>query len=306
MKILLTGATGFIGSHIAEVLLNNGFELILTKRSQSSLLNCTSFLGKVTFIDTDNADWFIEVCNLAPSMIIHAAWNGVLSKDRDTWESQLSNIDLVTKLLFIAEKCHITKFIGLGSQAEYGLYSGVISEKDPINPTTKYGYLKIALSHQISSYCELNKINWYWLRIFSVFGERESENWLIPSVIIRMLNEEKQMDFTLGEQQYAYLYVRDLANAILKVCSINGPSGIYNISSSKAISLRKLLLIIRDKINPAFKLNFGVLPYRINQSMHIEGNSSKFISKYGSFEESSIECVLDQVINYYKSSNETI
>lgn len=176
MKILLTGATGFIGSHIAEILLSNGFELILTKRSQSSLFNCTSFLNKVIFINTDNADWLIEVCNLTPSVIIHAAWNGVLSKDRDTWRSQLSNIDLVTKLLFIAEKCHVTKFIGLGSQAEYGLYSGVISEKCPINPTTEYGCLKIATSQQISSYCELNKINWYWLRIFSVFGERESDS----------------------------------------------------------------------------------------------------------------------------------
>lgn len=305
MKILLTGATGFIGSHIAEVLLSNGFKLILTKRSQSSLLNCTSFLSKVTFIDIDNADWFIEVCNLAPSMIIHAAWNGVLSNDRETWKSQLSNIDLVTKLLFIAEKCHVIKFIGLGSQAEYGLYSGVISEKDPINPTTKYGCLKIAVSQQISSHCELNKIDWYWLRIFSVFGERESDSWLIPSVIIRMLNGEKEMDFTLGEQQYAYLYVRDLANAILKTCLIDGPSGIYNISSSQAISLKELLLTLRDKINPSFKLNFGVLSYRINQPMHIEGDSSKFISEYGFFEKNPIKFTLDQVINSYRSANET-
>lgn len=120
-----------------------------------------------------------------------------------------------------------------------------------------------------------------------------------------MLNGEKEMDFTLGEQQYAYLYIRDLANAVLKTCLIDGPSGIYNISSSKAISLKELLLTLRDKINPSFKLNFGVLPYRINQPMHIEGDSSKFISEYGCFEESSMEYILDQVINYYKNSNET-
>lgn len=299
MKILLTGATGFLGSHIAENLLGNGFELILTKRKNSSFDNCQSFLSSVIWVNTDSDLWIDEVIKFNPDIIIHAAWNGVSSSNREDWDSQLSNIDYIYFLLKIAKMCSIDKFISLGSQAEYGQFEGKISEDYPLNPSTSYGVVKLAVSEMLKVFCEDNTINWYWLRVFSVFGEREDEKWLIPSVIKKMLSEQNEMDFTLGEQKYAYLYVGDFAESISNIVMKDAPSGIYNISSDNAICLKDLLVSIKDVVNPMFNLKFGALAYRPNQSMHIEGDSSKFNKIFGRIETSDFKIKLDRVIHSY-------
>lgn len=302
MKILLTGATGFLGSHIAESLISHKFELILTKRESSSFKNCQSFYSLVNWVSTDSALWIEKIIELKPDIIVHAAWNGVSSLKRDDWKSQLTNIDFMYQLLKIAEKSSIKKFISLGSQAEYGQFEGKITEEYSLNPTSSYGAIKLAESELIKVFCTEHKISWYWLRVFSVFGERENGKWLIPSVIKKMLSESKEMDLTLCEQQYAYLYVKDFADAITNVVIQDANSGIYNISSNNPILLKELLVFIRNNVNPDFNLKFGALPYRSNQSMHIEGDSSKFNIAFGQINSSDFEKKLEQVINFYKKS----
>jgi len=301
MKILLTGATGFLGSHIAENLLENGFELILTKRNNSNLKNCQSFSSNVAWVNTDEDLWIDEVINFNPRIIIHSAWNGVSSSNREDWESQLSNIDYMYFLLKIAKECNIDKFISLGSQAEYGMFEGRISENYPLNPTTSYGVVKLAASRILKIFCEDNDIKWYWLRVFSVFGEREDEKWLIPSVIKTMLTEQTQMNFTPCEQKYAYLYVRDFAQSITNVVIANGSSGIYNLSSDNPLSLQDIIVMIKDRVNPCFKLNFGQLAYRENQSMHIEGDSTKFNSEFDKIDSANFIIKLNKVIDSFKN-----
>ena len=87
--ILITGATGFLGSHIAEELINQGFNVIALKRSTSNLWRCNGFSDKIKWIYSDNlinAEPEIIKCN--PDILIHAAWNGVKAIDRDSWNEQ--------------------------------------------------------------------------------------------------------------------------------------------------------------------------------------------------------------------------
>lgn len=301
MKILLTGATGFLGSHITENLIAHNFELILTKREGSSLNNCQSFYNKVKWINTDSGLWVDEIIKFKPDMIIHAAWNGVSSSTREDWKSQLTNIDFMYQLLRIAERSNIKKFISLGSQAEYGQFDGKITEDYPLNPTSSYGAIKLAVSELLKAFCTEHQINWYWLRVFSVFGERENERWLIPSVIKKMLSDSHEMDFTFGEQKYAYLYVADFAAAITNVVIKDAPSGIYNLSSDNPLSLKELLKMIRGIVKPDFDLKFGSIPYRTNQSMHIEGDSTQFNRAFGQIDSSDFSVKLEQVINSYRN-----
>ncbi|MCY6294831.1 NAD(P)-dependent oxidoreductase [Bacteroides fragilis] len=166
MKILLTGATGFLGSHIAEALLANDVNLMITKRSMSSLNNCTSFIDHVQVINSDNPIWISQACSFSPDIIIHSAWTGVLSGNRDDWPVQLSNIDFMNSLLYIAEKSNVSKFIALGSQAEYGDFDGIVSENAGLFPVNSYGYVKSMVSRMVGSFCDLRGIDWYWLRVF--------------------------------------------------------------------------------------------------------------------------------------------
>lgn len=306
MRILLTGATGFLGSHIAETLLRHEVKLMIVKRKTSSLDYCAAFINDVQIVDLDESFWISQVCSFSPEIIIHSAWTGVVSNYRNDWQIQLSNVEFVNSLLYIAEKCNIAKFIALGSQAEYGEVDGIVSESEGLYPVNNYGRIKTLLSRVIGSFCDLHGIDWFWLRIFSVYGERESNQWLIPSVINKILADEKGMDFTLGQQKYAYLYVKDLAGAVAKVCFQNATRGIYNISASVTIELRELIKSLRDKLNPNFELRFGTLPYRSNQSMLVQGDISKFVKSFGQFEHTPLNTGIDYTIAYYKKQYEII
>jgi len=298
-KIFITGISGFLGSQIAKLLLNNGHKIIATKRSDSNLWRCEEFIQDIIWINTGEKNWDLKIIEFKPEIIIHSAWSGVSASERDNWEVQLSNINFTLTLLQVAKKCEVKKFIGFGSQAEYGNFSGIIDENYLLKPNSAYASSKIAVSQIINDFCSINCINWYWFRLFSFFGELESNNWFIPTLIDKILKEQK-IDMTPGEQKYAYMYVEDLANLINKIILTNVNSGIYNISSSNAISLVELTNKILGLIKPrTSNINFGALPYRENQSMHIQGLTLKIEQELGQkIIETRFDEALSRVVNY--------
>ena len=299
-KIFLTGITGFLGSNIAEFLIEHGHCVVAVYRLGSSRELCENYLDKVSWIILDENDkWVDEVIEKRPDVVVHSAWIGVGHKDRDDWQVQFLNIGFLEKLLLIAGKSSATKFIGLGSQAEYGVFDGCVDEMHQLNAKDAYGSVKIICSEIVKRYSGAHEFDWYWLRLFSFFGKGESENWLIPSLVKKILSGD-HMDLTAGEQKYAYLYVNDLGVAINNIIINNGISGFYNISGKTLIPLKYLVENIKEKINPSFKLNFGILPYRTNQSMHLQGDPSKFIEEFGEFEVSDFDGSLLRTIEYLK------
>src|SRR5215217_7918065 len=134
-KILITGITGFLGSHIAENLVSSGAQVMGLKRSNSDTWRCKNFEDKVEWLDFDNLDSGKSEITLNSSItVIHCAWIGVESKDRDNWLIQSSNIELLVKLLDLHNHVKIEKFIFLGSQAEYGLVNGKVDENYDVSP----------------------------------------------------------------------------------------------------------------------------------------------------------------------------
>ena len=300
-KIFITGATGFLGSHIAEHLVNNNLEVIALKRTGSDTSRCKEFEEKINWIELDSAEaWKSKVKDIRPDIIIHCAWIGVEADDRNSWTKQLKNIAFQMSLLEIAESVNLKKFLILGSQAEYGYINEKVNEDRLTNANTAYGSVKLACLEIFKSFCEQKSINWVWLRVFSVFGEREDHKWLIPSLVKKIYTSE-EMDLTAGEQKYAYMYVKDFSTVIFTIISKDINPGIYNISSNKLHRLKTLVESIRERINPNFKLNFGALPYRDKQPMHIEGDISKLTDQIGPINFTDFNVALSNTIKYYSS-----
>jgi nucleoside-diphosphate-sugar epimerase len=300
-KVLISGVTGFLGSYIAESLIDHHDQVIGLKRSTSDLHRCKNFLNKITWINGDDTDWKQQVIHHQPNILIHSAWAGVSADKRTEWKEQLSNLNLVLDLLQVGSELKVSKFIGLGSQAEYGTFSGKVDESYPTNPNTAYGAVKLMASVLIKSFCEANSINWYWLRLFPMFGEKEDGSWLIPSVIKSILHKNS-MDLTPAMQKYAYLYVKDFAEYVSLLVHkdlASATCGVYNISSDNAVTLKYLIEKIRDGINSTVALNFGSLPYRPYQSMHLEGDMSKFSSNIGKIDLHNFDETLQRTIDYY-------
>lgn len=296
-KVLITGITGFLGSQIAQELNDNGFELIAIKRNSSDLSRCSEFSENVNWIDLSD-NWEEQIIDLKPQIIIHSAWEGVGAVDRDNWQVQMNNLQLTLKLLSIAKEVNVEKFVGFGSQAEYGAFSGIIDEDYIIDPKSAYGLSKYLCSQTIKVFCEQNNMDWYWLRLFSFFGEKEASNWFIPT-LIKNISENKPMDMTPGEQRYAYMYIGDLAAIIIKLVNSSANSGVYNLSSKQSVSLKEIVEKIINIINPIKpQVNFGAMPYRENQPMLIQGTVSKLEGEIGEFSETSLDVNLKNVVEY--------
>jgi nucleoside-diphosphate-sugar epimerase len=281
--IVLTGVNGFIGSNIAIYFLSNNYKVIGLVRSTSNLSRCKNFISDTNFtlLNYDSKNLTDVLKSQNNTVLIHTAWQGVTSQDRADWAIQFKNLEFGFKLLQLAKECSISKMIALGSQAEYGRFEGRVDENYICNPDTQYGFFKNLLSQMWSRYCDENKIKWYWLRLFSVYGMMEDENWFITNLIKR-LQKNEDVELTAGEQKYDYLFVEDLAKNIESVINsaIDNLSGFYNLSSNEHIQLKEVACIIKELISSNGELLFGKIPYRQNQIMHMEGNSNKFKNKF--------------------------
>lgn len=295
MRILITGATGFLGYHVVKQALAQGHDVLCLKRKTSKNPFNDVENKRITWFDFEDKDYKEIVARFAPEILVHGAWGGVNAADRNDEQLQIKNVEFS---MFITRLYPYKQIISMGSQDEYGPIDEIVEETHILNPITQYGKKKIEYCKLLTEYCKNNQIEMHWLRIFNMYGTKQASNWIIPAVMNRCLNGEKEMDTTKGEQKYAYLYAEDFGKAVVSMFGVKGVSGIYNISSSNPISLKELFNMIKKLTNSSIKFNYGAIPYRLGQSMMICGNAAKFKHTFGEFENVSLEQGLKFLIKY--------
>ncbi len=297
----ISSSTGDIRNFENVQELSKNYTVIGLVRDSSDLWRYEEVKNEnIHLINTANKDYKLQLESFAPQSLIHCAWSGVAAEGRDNWPAQLANITLTFDLLQLAKNLGIKQFIGLGSQAEYGSFNGSIDETYPCKPYSAYGAIKLATLDILESYCNQHNITWYWLRLFPMYGTREGFTWFIPSVIKNAL-ENTGMNLTGCEQRYGYLNVKKFAGAIEKMLLPESFSGVYNVAAKGSIRLREVIELIIRKTNTTGSFNFGALPYRNNQVMHMEGNSEKFTKIFNVSLESELETGIDELIKYYRN-----
>lgn len=301
-SILITGINGFLGSHIARRLIFDGWQVIGLIRKDSDLSVCHDFFSNASWIIMEG-DWKKEVSLFSPDFLIHCAWGGVRSSERSDQVVQDQNIEFLNAMLMLAKECSISRFIGLGSQAEYGILNSVAVETQPLFPCNPYGHAKVKASGMVEEFCTLNRIQWHWLRVFSVYGDGEGPNWLIPFVINGFLSKKDAIELGPCSQQYAYLYVKDFVEYISMLLNKQAvPDGIFNISGSYLRVLKDLVLNLRSFFpGTSTILKFDSLPVREGQSTLLMGSMEKFHSLIGNIVETPLLVGLEETVNYYKS-----
>jgi len=275
MKILITGGTGFIGSHIVRAAVAAGHEVIALRRKTSSLARCADFLERVRWLDHDAPGWTMRAVAENPAVILHAAWAGVTAAERTDWQLQATNLALFSDLLHIAGEVNLEQFIGLGSQAEYGPINGRVNEDYPCRPDTAYGATKLACLALLEGFARQRQMACVWLRLFSIYGPDEGEQWFISS-LIRQLRLGQPPQLSGCEQRYDYLHVRDLAAGVLAVLRRPEKTGVFNLSSDTSLPLKQVVQLVKQYTHCPAEPAFGALPYRSGQSMHLEGDSTRF------------------------------
>lgn len=303
MKILLTGCTGFIGSNVASGLLQHGHDVIATYRTSSSFEKCIHFNEKINWVNTESHYWKEQIKALKPDLLIHLAWSGIEPENRNDWGMQIRNFWLSKEYFDLANESGITKVIAFGSQAEYGTYNYPVNELTVPMPCDAYGATKTLTANYLRNLFENSATEWYWIRVFSVFGEGENPGWLIPSVISKLIKCEP-IKLTSCEQKYNYLYIEDFVNQLLSiVISKENKSGIYNVCNSESVTLKDLLMNIAELMNVSQNLlKFGEISQRPGQNMLITGDNRKFANSFPmrDYNPIGLKNGLLRIIDYYR------
>jgi UDP-glucose 4-epimerase len=150
MKILVTGAGGFVGASVANEALRAGHDVVGTVRPGSSDLRLSDFRSGMKVVELDLRD-ASQVNALMrdnrPDVIVHIAWSGVNNRSRSDRLQITDNVETSCQLLEAGAEHGVSKFVGMGSQGEYGPLDKKIAETDPTLPTTLYGASKLAVHY---------------------------------------------------------------------------------------------------------------------------------------------------------------
>lgn len=282
-RVLVTGAAGFIGSHLLPVLLSEGVEVAALLRPESDFWRIRHLLPRVTLIDGDLRELSSAedaIRDFAPGAIIHLAWYGVGNRYRDDPLQVTNNLQASLALVDLARRVGCAAFVGLGSQAEYGPLSGPVDEDAPTRPTTLYGATKLSTYLLCRQLAAQFGVRFAWLRLFSAYGPADNPGWMIPSLILSLLRRERP-SLTEGTQRWDYVFAADTAEAIFRVATTPTASGVFNLGSGEAHSIRAVVEQIRDQIDPALPLGFGEVPFREDQVMHLQADTARLRRETG-------------------------
>lgn len=274
-RILITGAGGFVGAAAATEAVRLGHEVIaLVRRPEAPRLAAIRSSLSIHVADlSDTAAIAALLESVRPDVVVHSAWEGVGGPLR-AGDIQLENIRTTINLVDAAMAGGARKFVGIGSQAEYGRHDRRIVETDLPRPTLLYGAAKLAAFHLAGQKCREAGIDFAWLRLFSVFGPGDNPNWLIPSVAAALLRGEAPR-CTPGTQKWDYLHIDDVARAVVAAAVTAEAVGALNLSSGAPVAVRTIVETLRDLAAPGLALRFGEVPFGPDQIMHLEGDNSR-------------------------------
>jgi nucleoside-diphosphate-sugar epimerase len=252
MRVFLTGATGFIGRYVLKHLEKEGYNILLLTRASKENISSIIKSKKVDIVSGNLSDinkWKDKLIQFKPEVTIHLAWEGIPDYGVKTSIKNLKyGLDLFEELAEIECK----KIICTGSCWEYGQNQGKVSEDFPIRPSNAFTAAKNALYWLGREIAKESNVIFIWTRLFYVYGPGQRENSLIP-YIIKCVKEGKELKIKIPSARNDFIYVEDVAKAIVAILENCNQSTVYNIGSGYSTSIQDIIKIAYSKLNLQYK-----------------------------------------------------
>ncbi len=275
MRVLLTGAAGFIGAHVARALVARGDEVLALLRATTPRGRIEDLLDRIQIAtvpleDAQGLDTVLDT--FRPEATVHLAW---YARPEDYLTSRLNLGSLAATTGFVERvlRCGCPKVVGIGTCLEYAASERVRREFDPADPVSLYASCKLGAWLVCRALGRQRGAEVVWGRLFHVHGPGEDPARLIPAVA-RSLAAGRPFDLSPGLQVRDHLHVADVAAAIVKLTD-PGIQGIVNVCSGTPVTLRDVLLTVGDILGRRELLRFGARPYNPGEVMFLAGDASR-------------------------------
>lgn len=267
MKILVTGANGYLGQGVVKCILNKGYEVVATDFS-TNYVDGRARCVEANIFDVDDPYLYFG----KPDAVVHMAW-----RDGFVHYSDFHMIDLPNHYMFIKKLAasDIKKIVVMGSMHEVGFYEGCIDENTPCHPESFYGIAKNALRETVRILCKQNNKQFQWLRGYYIVGNSEFGSSIFSKIAAAEKEGKKTFPFTSGQNQFDFIdydmFCKQVACAVVQ----NRVNGVINICSGRPekLSDRVERFINENRYN--IKLDYGAFPDRPYDSKAVWGSSKK-------------------------------
>ena len=313
-KAYVTGATGAIGMALVAELLQNNIEVtvFLRKDSERSGRIAESFGEElkrgnlsVEYVSLEELKHFMEnvyTPGRQDSVFYHLGWSGTFGKLRNDAVLQQKNVEYTLDAVRLADRLGCTKFIGVGSQAEYGRVSTRLTPDTDTVPENEYGRAKLAAGVSSRELCRELGIEHAWVRVLSVYGPYDGMNTMITSVIRGLLKGDR-VSLTNGEQMWNYLYSEDAGKELYLLGAKAVRNGtVYILAGSEEHSLKEYVVRLCRAMDADDKLlGFGDVPYGAGQVMCLTADIGTLCSDTGYIPDTTFEDGIKKTAEWVKS-----
>lgn len=302
-KVLITGASGFIGSHLALRLVNAGSHVAVMVRETTDLWRLREIKDSIRLCRGDLREQEqVEACVRAirPDYVFHLGAYGVDSRERNEIQAVKTNVSGTVFLVSALLKTGCEKLLNIGSCMEYGNKAERVREDAPLEPFNIYGSTKAAgiiIAHQLAAQGGLPLVT---LRAFGIFGENEGSHKFFPHIILSLL-QGREVRLTGCEQFRDYCYVENLVDAFLLAAQDQAcKNEIFNIGCGAIRPLKDYVEMIYAQMNCPAKPNYGAIPYRRDEVWRPHPDISKIQAVIQWAPRLSLEEGLTRTINWYR------
>lgn len=279
MKILVTGANGYIGRHVVNTLLDLGQSVIACDISVSDIDKRAERIQFDLFhLPQGNVYELLG----APDVCLHMAWRNGFVHNASTQMGDLSAHYLFLTAMIDGGLQHLAV---MGTMHEVGYWEGAIDENTPCNPISMYGIAKDALRRSMIQYCNQKNCILQWLRCYYILGDDRKNNSIFCKILQAADDGKKTFPFTSGKNKYDFINVQNLANLISYTIIQNDVTGIINCCTGRPVSLAEKVESFIKENNLDIKLEYGAFPDRPYDSPCEYGDPTKINAILASYSE---------------------
>jgi nucleoside-diphosphate-sugar epimerase len=295
-RVLLTGASGFIGRHCLAPLCAAGYEVHAVSSRERSTERPEAQWHRADLLDKSQLDELVT--RIKPTHLLHFAWYAIPGK-YPTSSENLRWCQSTLELLHSFADNGGKRAVFAGTCFEYDSRYGFCNEElTPSRPSTFYGVCKNSTREVVAGFSRQFGISSAWGRIFYLFGPHESEARLVPATILALLRGQN-VPCSHGRQVRDFLHVEDTASAFVSLLQ-SEVEGTVNIASGEPITIRSLLEQIAGLLNSQNRVKFGAIAAAPNDPPLLVADTRRLREEVGWQPKSRLEEGLKGTINWWR------